>query len=67
MNPVQVLREGAAELAAILGPNGFAFVETGSGLGAAERRACRGRVSASNSPLAPEAFNQAIEAFLTVR
>ena len=31
MNPVEVLREGAAELAAILGPEGFAFVETGSG------------------------------------
>lgn len=31
MNPVEVLREGAAELVSILGPDGFAFVETGSG------------------------------------
>jgi hypothetical protein len=31
MNPVEVLREGAAELASILGPDGFAFAETGSG------------------------------------
>lgn len=32
MNPVEVLREGAAELASILGPDGFTFVETDSGL-----------------------------------
>ena len=31
MNPVEVLREGAMELASILGPDGFTFVETGSG------------------------------------
>jgi len=31
MNPVEVLREGAAVLASILGPDGFTFVETGSG------------------------------------
>jgi hypothetical protein len=33
MNPTEVLREGAAELALILGPHGFTFVETGSGIG----------------------------------
>jgi len=33
MNPVEVLHDGAAILASILGPSGFAFVETDSGLG----------------------------------
>ena len=31
MNPAEILREGAADLATVLGPHGFAFVETGSG------------------------------------
>jgi hypothetical protein len=33
VKPVDVLRQGAAELDAILGPHGFTFLETGSGLG----------------------------------
>ena len=32
MNPIEVLREGAAELTSIIGPEGFTFVETGSGV-----------------------------------
>lgn len=31
MNPAEVLRGGAAELVSILGPEGFTFIETGTG------------------------------------
>jgi hypothetical protein len=31
MSPAEVLRGGAAELASILGPEGFSFIETGEG------------------------------------